>query len=198
MSQFDQWRRAVVSRWKGLTQMATWLLSVVVGFVVIRPPAISPREDNAVPAQVVQLIIVVLVGVFFIFANRLNQRAHVKWWAIVSVLSLMVGVVILVAYFSYVLQHSVPYRDGRLIKGEAYLSDAIDHKARYREEVGGNITDEQLVMDFAGDTDRIWDKQERLGRWRWVAFLFTAAVPLLALCILSLLQAFYCEDRNGP
>ena len=84
-------------------------------------------------------------------------------------------IVVLLAYFFVRAEWSCPYSDGRMAIGWDYLPVASDYLSR-----NPNHSCELLLLDFTGDTDKIWPPAQIGIVWAFLLILYITAISLTA------------------
>lgn len=175
------------TNWRRLLQASTWIM-VILGSFVLVPPIWDFKED-AIWFRFTHFIVAGVIGLlFFPISTWSGRRYRVKWW-ISTIICLILGIIFFFQYQSLRSAWTIEYFGNRVIVGRTYTQDAYDYKAKILKEQKRSIQDEELIMDYAGDTKSIWIEEEIRRRRLIVASLYVALISLFAISIITLIQA---------
>ncbi len=178
----------IKNRWQRLLQFGTWVMAVLASFI-LTPPIWDFKED-AVWFRFSHFIVAALAGLLFLPISKWSARKYrSKWWAFTAV-CLALGTAVFFLYQSLRAAWTTAYHDSRIIIGRTYTQDAVDYKAKELADNKRNIPDEDLVMDYAGDTKSIWKEEEIHQRRLLLAGVYVALISLFALGVMALIQTF--------
>jgi hypothetical protein len=167
----------------------------ILGSFVLAPPIWDFKED-AVWFRFAHFIVSALIGLTFIPMSSRSNRKHARLWWGISAATLVIGIIVFFQYQNLRADWTVNYSGARIVIGEKYKKDAEDYKAKIYSEQKREILDEELVMDYAGATEGIWEKEAIRRRRLILAGTYIISVSLFALTIITLIQAFYCNSRR--
>lgn len=156
------------SKWALLSAFAAFIFAIV-GPIVASPPTLW-REAGDV-SRLGPFIISIVASMM------LSAMLAVKALARPSTFYLYTGltIVVLLAYFFVRAEWSCPYSDGRMAIGWDYLPVASDYLNR-----NPNHSCELLLLDFTGDTDKIWPPAQIGIVWAFLLILYITAISLTA------------------
>lgn len=180
-------------QWKYLLQFGAWIMLILGSFVL--PPPVWDFKEDSVWFHVTHFVVSALVGLVFLPMISWSGREHRwHWWA-VAVLLLVLAIISFFFYMSIRANWTAPYSGSRIVIGNTYKKDALAYKDKVRREQNREISDEELIMDSAGDVKSIWDDEEMRRRRLIFAAVYMAVTALFALTILTLIQALYCNTQ---
>jgi amino acid transporter len=175
------------THWRLLLQVSTWLLAILSSFILV-PPIWDFKED-ATWFGFTHFLVAALVGLSFLPISKWSKRKHKSKWWVFTVLSLIVGSVIFFAYQSLRAAWTVDYNGTRAIVGQTYTPDALNYKAEILAKEHRAITNEELLLDYAGQTEHIWLIEEIHRRRLILAGIYVALIAVFAVTIISIIQA---------
>jgi len=173
--------------WRLLLQGSTWLMAVLSTFV-LSPPIWNVNED-LVWQRFTHFIVALLVGLSFFPISIWSKRKYRRGWWILTVTLAILSVISFFYYQSTRAEWSVDYAGQRVVIGKTYTKDALDYKAEVLSKEKRLITDEELIMNYAGDLKSIWVAEELRQRRLALAAIYIALISFLAASIISLIQA---------
>jgi hypothetical protein len=138
-----------------------------------------------------------LVGLLFIPTSRFSRREHTVPWLCVTLLALGLGVVFFFEYQSLGAAWTRAYAANRVVIGQTLTQSAADYKLRLLNEDGREVSDEELIMDSAGDIGSIWDPNEIRHHSIILAGVYLCNISLLATSVITLVQTQYCASRRS-
>lgn len=185
--------REVKKKWRTLLQLGALIMTIVGSFV--SPPPVWDFKEDAVWFRFAQFFVTALVGLAIIPMTSHSERRHARLWWIICAIALVLGAVVFFQYQNWRAVWTVNYSGTRIVIGEKYKKDAADYKAKIYAEEKREISDEDLVMDYAGDTQAIWDKNDIQRRRLVLAGTYIFSVSVFALMIITLIQALYCNAK---
>jgi hypothetical protein len=74
-----------------------------------------------------------------------------------------------------------------IIGGDSYTA----HGREYHEQ-NPHLPPERLVMDFAGQVEKIWTRESLVQRRLLLAGLYVLAMPIFTISLMSIVQAIHC------
>lgn len=187
----DDWLKTVESKWSILLQGSTWIMVLLAGFVL--EPPVWDFQQNLIWYRFAHFVVAVVVGLAFIPVTRWSTSRDTWRWFIVSVVLLVAGVGSFFGYQTARETWTVEYAKKLVIVGSTYTIDALAYKERVKMEENREVSDKDLVMDAAGNREKLWDVQEIRARGRILGGLYILTVALFALTIISVIQAVYCN-----
>jgi len=176
--------------WALLAQSAIWISAVLAGFLL--PPPAGTLEESKVWVRFAQFIITILIGILLLLALRWNRKKELFRWAIIS-LSLALAAACFFAYQIFAARWTVSYNNQRVVIGGQF-----SQIGRKYQQDHPNLTLEDLVFHFAGQVEKIWTRESLQQRRTLLAGMYVLAMPLFAVCIMSLLQAIQCAVSAAP
>jgi len=175
--------------WSRLAQAAVWITSVV-GVFLIRPPGLVIDDDRKI-VPFAGFIVAALLGLASVLLYRWGRRLHAwRWWS-AGALLFTLSVAGFFTYDYYIGHWTAPYAANRIIIGTHWTS--IGNKA----QVEGNYPSvEEMLKDFGGQADILWDKKELEKRRRVLAVIYVSCVAVSALTIITIVQAIHCLAKK--
>jgi hypothetical protein len=182
------------NRWNTFAATGAWLATLLGGFV-LRPPWWDKTED-ASWYMFANFTLAFLVALFLLPMSRYRGKRHAWWWWAPSVVFFVAAFLVFDQYQTLRASWTVPYAGGRVLIGATYTPDAQRRIADVRQTQNRTLTDADLVMDFGGDIDSIWEKDGLREHRRVIAWWYLGSLALLASAVLAVVQAAYCSSRN--
>ena len=168
---------------------------VMLGSFVLPPPIWDLKEDS-VWYHFAHFLVSALIGLMLILMSTRSARRYTRLWWGVCVSVLIAGTVIFFIYQSLRADWTVRYSGERVVVGERYTQGAEVYREQIRSEQRREISDEEIVMDYAGDTESIWEKGSIRHRRLLIAGVYIVSLSLFAATILTLIQALYCNSQK--
>ena len=175
--------------WAWPAQIATWLASMVLLFVV-KPPRLTVSDPATSLDRFVEFALAIIVGIVFAVLPRQPDDKDRRRSALASGIFLLAAIAAFGAYL-YLGEHwTCRYDAGEpMVIGAALLPEA----SRYMAQNPG-IECANLIQDFAGQTALIWSRSELVDRRLMLSALFSGVVITFALSALFMLRAL----TRGP
>jgi hypothetical protein len=189
MSNNENWIDRAKEIWGPLAQAAIWIMGIISGFLLPPPEGI---EDDRVWLTFAKFIVAICVGLLFLPSRLWRGRRHAKWWWLTAACCLALTIMSFIVYQKLTYASTcVTVKGVRVVIGSAYT----DHGAEYlRDNPGISCTD--LIDQHVGKIDDVWTKAS-IDRVRLkLSATYVACVPLIALCIMTIIQAIYCVTRD--
>lgn len=139
-----------------------------------------------------QFVVTVLAGLLLVPTARWNQQtwALAFAWGAVALVALVAAVIAFLGYDQLKASWTTAYTDKiALVTGPK--SALTQHAAEYIRE-HPDITIEELVKDYAGEVERIWQRDVLLDRRRWLLAFYISLAPLFTVCLIATVQAVHC------
>ncbi|WBY06421.1 hypothetical protein PIB19_12515 [Sphingomonas sp. 7/4-4] len=177
--------------WAWPAQAATWLVGLIVIFVV-SPPRLAVGEPPPTIGRFVEFALAIIIGVVFALSSGRPSRENRRFYAIASGSFLLLAIVLFGAY-SYLGDHwTCRYdSDDPMVIGFTLLPDA----ARYVAQNPG-MDCSTLIQDFAGQTSLIWPRSELINRRLILSGLFSLVVIAFALAALFVMRALGATGKE--
>jgi hypothetical protein len=173
--------------WRILVGIATWILTVVGTFLVAPAYASTGAWENFG-----RFVVAILAGLVILGFKAAGQREHAWIWISLCVVTFLLGGWAWISYTKNVDALTVPYGGSRLVIGTHKDAGA----ARYQVENG--FTDQQLVMEYAGATSRIWPEAEiNANRFRF-CLLYLASLAAFSVAMMTLVKTLECVAGKSP
>jgi hypothetical protein len=161
-----------------LSQFAAWIFGIIGVFLL--PPPIGSESDIIV--KFAKFVLIVATGLVLVPARRWNPR---RAW-IVTVNSLVLSITLFFMYQYLVASWTcTPFDVPVVVASDENLTDL----AREYRAQNPNLTCELLLQAFAGNAEVVWSRQALITRRFRLALVYLLLVPLLAICVIALLQA---------
>lgn len=168
---------------------------VVLGSFVLPPPLWDFKEDS-VWFRFAHFFVSALIGLLFVPMRSWSERKHSwRWWWITFV-ALVLGIGVFFLYQSLRADWTRAYGGGRIVVGATYKKDALDYKQSERIEHDRDLSDEELIMDSAGDTKSIWEEGEIRRRRLILAGIYIGIISLFGVSMITLIQSLYCSTKS--
>jgi hypothetical protein len=186
--------QGIQTRWNVFAHGATAIGAILAGFLL--PPPIA--GDGTRWVRFGTFAVAAFLGLLYVPMHRWNARSAAGGWLLIGAVFLCAGAGVLYGY--EVVSHdqfTVPYANTRVVHGSRMRGDAMryqDSVARAEHRVLG---DSELLMDYAGQIDEVWDPSDRGGRERYVGLIYLGALLLLATAVVTIVQATNCVTRSS-
>jgi hypothetical protein len=170
--------------WAWPAQAATWLVGLIVIFVV-SPPRLAVGEPPPTVGKFIEFALAIIIGLVFALSSGQPSKKNRRFYAIASGSFLLLAIALFGAY-SYLGDHwACRYDSGDpMVIGSTLLPDA----ARYAAQNPG-MDCSTLIQDFAGQTSLIWPRSELINRRVILSGLFSMVVIAFALAALFVIRA---------
>jgi hypothetical protein len=168
--------------WLWTSQVAVWLVSLVLLFVV-QPPRMVLDDAPGTIERFAQFMLTIVIGIVFaLFSTRPRQGNRNS--VIASAVLLVIGVMLFGSYL-YLTDHwTCGYPGGAMVSGATLLPAAAAYVS-----ANPGLDCSQLMLDFGGQTQMIWPLGELSDRRLILAALFTAVILSFALAALFMIRA---------
>jgi hypothetical protein len=178
--------------WGHLLKVSTWIIVILSSFVL--PPPIWDFKEDSVWYHFAHFLVSALIGLMFIPMSARSARRYTRFWSWVCVVVLLMGIVTFFTYQALRANWTVKYSTERVVTGDRYTKEAENYRGQVKSEQRREIPDEELVMDYGGKTESIWEKDSIRRRRLIIAGVYIASLSLFAATIITLIQALYCNS----
>lgn len=182
------------THWQILLQGGVWIMTLLSSFVL--PPPLWDFKEDAIWFRFVHFLVSALIGLLFIPMRSWSEQKHQWTWWWITALALVIGIFVFFEYQSLRAHWTRGYGGERIVVGQTYTEDALEYKRTVRTKDQREISDEELIMDYAGDTEQIWKAGEIRSHRLILAAVYMGSISLFAIIIMTLVQAIYCSTRN--
>lgn len=173
--------------WRVLVGIASWILTVVGTFLV--PPSYASAGAWETFGR---FVVAILAGLLIIGFTVGGKRKHAWIWFSICVVTLATGGWAWISYTNCIDTSTLPYGGSRIVIGEHKNADA----ERYQRENG--FTQEQLIMEYAGATERIWPVKEINAHRFRLCVLYLASLAAFSISMMTLVKALECITQKSP
>jgi hypothetical protein len=193
----------IEKNWNVLVQVATWLSSLIAGFL-LPPPVGSVQGDGGALFKFAQFVVTVFVGLMAIPILKWRQRADTWVWWTVALATLLGGIAAFFSYSSLTDSWTEWYANRQVVIGSELNEDAQEYAQEYRKENPEHKkpSPAQLLLDFPGGPENVWTKSSIDRRRHALGAIYVLCMPLFTLCVIAVTQAIYCFNRpdsaGGP
>jgi hypothetical protein len=178
-STLREWRTS----WTDLLQAGTWLVALIVLFV-LKPPRLTPGDDGLIFVRAVGFVAAILLALCLVAVRRVDLRIRSLWFA--AAVSLVAALIAFFGYEALIAAWTCEYDGhGPVVIGSTMLPDA----QRYASGLS-RATCEILIQDSGGDTASIWPRAELTMHHLSLAGTFMATVLLFALAAMLAVETF--------
>jgi hypothetical protein len=169
--------------WERLAQSATWIMAVV-GVYLTRPPGLALGDDRRI-VPFAGFVVAALLGIATVVSTRWRGERYVwRWWA-AAIASLVLSIGGFAVYDTYMSSWTEPFASTRVVVGTRWTATGDKARPHY-ETVRG------MLVDFGGDAEVLWEKDELEARRQALALIYVGCVAASALTMLSTVQAIAC------
>jgi hypothetical protein len=177
--------------WAWPAQAATWLVGLILLFVV-SPPRLAVGEPPPTIGKFVEFALAIIIGIVFALSSGRPSRKNRRASAIASGASLFVAILLFGAYL-YASDHwTCRYDSGDpMVTGITLKPDAARYVAR-----NPGLDCSTLIQDFAGQTGLIWPRDELVNRRLILSGLFSLVVIAFALAALFVMRALGASGKE--
>jgi hypothetical protein len=172
-------------QWKLIIAIATWLAGIVAPVVV--PPSF---ETSARPSKLAFLLVSCLTGLLFLPMTLWRRKQHMTKWLVVTIAAIIIAVGSYTAYVYLTDEWTIPYGDNRVVIGTHQSSAS---KASQDE---GHFTRQQLIMEYAGEVERIWPETEIARHRMFLWLLYVAVFTEWSAVVMCVLQTVACASAT--
>ena len=176
--------------WAMLAQAAVWVIGVIAGFLV--PPPVGTPDEGKVWVHFAQFAITIVIGLVLLAALRWNRGKHAFVWGGVSLMFLILGTAMFFNYQLFAERWTAQYNLQRVVIGSVFTPFGQDYHNQNPQ-----FTRAQLVMDAGGQMEKIWTRESIEQRRIALAAMYVLAMPLFAVCIMSIVQAVHCATLKA-
>lgn len=171
------------STWTALLQAATWLVALIMLFV-LEPPRFTPANDGLMFVRAVEFVAAIALALGMVVICRKRLRLKTLW--ISCAIATVAALAALFGYVALVAQWTCEY-DGRgpVVIGGTILADAKRYAATL-----SNPGCEVLIQDAAGETASVWPLYEIVTHHLTLAACFMATVLLFTLAAMLAVETF--------
>ena len=187
-----EWLGQARKGWLVLAQGALWVAGILGSFLLPPPVGISASEEK-VWLRLGQFIIAVVLGLVFLASRRWHQPRHALWWSGGAVVFLALALAAFFRYQQLTLAWTASYAGQKVVVGSVLTPSG---QADMQKNPG--ISLEDLVMDFAGETDAIWTPDSINHRRLVLAGVYVLCLPLFTICLIAVVQAIACAGKMPP
>jgi len=186
----DYFGRAFRENWN-LLSLVTGLIVTAIGRFLDPPPA-----DTNFGAFLKFLVILFLaIGVYFL--HQWRRASDATLWLVVTLVSWVAVFASVMVYFSLESSWTVPYSGHRVVIGSSYTQTGQAFVSKHPD-----MALEDVVMHFAGDTERIWTRESLNTRRTSLGMLYLLCGMLSTTAMAAAVQLVYCrslspEPRGG-
>jgi len=176
--------------WATLGQVVAWVGGVIGAFLafhVVLDPRL-PVEGNDEVAFV-RFAGALASGLILLACNRWRLSRHTRRWVSASIALLVLSAALFFAYNDRVRQWTGVYAGLVVVAGDALTAEAQQFQAKLNRQV----TNDQLLLDAAGQADLVWPRSGRVRHFEILAGLYGLAWISSAMCLICTLQAMRCE-----
>ena len=183
---FQAWLRQARKSWLTMSQGALWLGGVL-GSFLLPPPVGTQAGEGKVWLRLGQFIVAVLLGLVFFLAQRWRaSRYAIAWW-MTALAFLAIAIGLFFRYQQLTIDWTGNYQGQKVVIGSVYTEQG----ASYVAENAGISTD-QLIHDFTGKTEDIWQRNTIDRRRLLLAAAYVSCVPAFTICLIAIVQAIQC------
>lgn len=186
----QKWSQKSVQYWNVLTQGATWIFSIIGGFLL--PPIGVLTTDEKSWMRLASLVTTALFGLAFVGCLKFKLKKHQKLWWLGSVILLLLSISLFLAYQRISYSWTCEYNYHRVLVGSEYTEQA----ARFIEKYGQQSC-EFLLKSNAGEVGGIWTKESISTRRITLGGMYIGCVSLFTICIIGVIQAIFIATRRS-
>jgi hypothetical protein len=134
-------------------------------------------------------VVATLLGLLLVVLDRWKARTYVwKWW-IAGLLFMCIAIRSFFYYDDLISRWTETFGSTRVVIGNRWTE--IGTKAH------GGLSVSDLLENFGGQADLLWDKTELEARRRAIAVVYLECVIVSTLTIISVIQALQCSDASA-
>jgi hypothetical protein len=177
---------SIDKRWKAISAVGAIVASTATA--IFRPPPVGDPQSFIALGT---LLSSVTSGVLYVAMTRFSAKRHVRAW-IAAAIAGSAGAVWCHSYYGALTDTRVAvYQDQQFVIGDEYTAEGAAWAAAHGHDANA------LLFDFSGVATNAWTREsiERVkGRMR---LSYYAVFPLVAIAILSTVQAVDLGKRSG-
>ncbi len=186
------WLKQSRKSWAVLAQASAWVLALVGGFL-LPPPTGGWGEADKTWLRFGQFFVAVLVGLIFVPVWKWKQKKHALGWWEAAMVSLVLATGGFFTYQSLTVRWTGYFFEDKVLLGSEYTD-----VGRTYVEKHPNLPVHLLLEDFLGRADDIWTHESITRRRLILSGLYLGCLPLLAVCLISVVQASQCLSSTPP
>jgi hypothetical protein len=183
------WLKQARKSWMTLAQGGLWVGGILGGFV-LPPPVGVTANDEKIWLRLGQFIIAILLGLVFLAGRRWSQSRHSLRWGGAALLFLTLAVAAFFRYQQLTLAWTGNYSGDRVVIGSVFTLQGLSYTAQ-----NPRISSDDLIFDFAGQTENIWTRESINRRRLLLAATYVSCLPLFTICLIAVVQAVQCGSR---
>jgi hypothetical protein len=176
---------SIEKRWRAITAVGAIIVSTAAA--IFRPPPVGEPQSFVALGTFLSAVV---AGLIYVAMKRCASANHLPWW-IAAALVGAGGAVWSHNFYTSLLDSRVAVYEGQqFVVGDEYTVEGAAWAARHGHEQNN------LLFDAGGVVTRIWSP-ESVGRVKArMRLSYYAVFPLIALGLLSTVQAVYCSGRR--
>lgn len=178
--------------WQLLTQITTWLMSIIAAFWLPPPSWASQSTEGTSVHKFALFILTASVGLLIIPVLRWQSARYTIRWVTISLVSIF-GC--LIAYFTYSNLTNI-WTSSYMSKLVVIGSELTPHGEKYLRDHPDDPT-EKVIWDHRGEVSDIWTKNSINHRRQSLAAIYILCLPLFAICLISVVQAVACGQHGA-
>lgn len=169
-------------RWQAITSAAATVVATATA--LFRPP---PVGDTTALVALGGFLAAVSSGLVYVAMVRGTSRKHLPWWVATAAVSAIGAIACVHLYEVHWDSYVGTYQGEKQIVGDTYTPEGAEWiKQR------GYADPSRLLFDAGGNASIIWTTESIARIKRNMRLTYTAGFPLIALGILSTIQAVHC------
>jgi hypothetical protein len=186
----------IKNKWNQFASSGVVIFTIAATFMVATP--LLQLNTNTRIDWFVKFLIACLIALFTIPLLKRSKRSDYKFWYRLAGFSFILTIIIVGIYAFLVINWSVPfYNDKRLVIGKTMSAEAQLRMTSLAEKLHRPVVDEEtLVKARKGETHYIWPKAELQARYFGLIAFYILSFLLIAIFIISVIQAIYCYEKD--
>ena len=178
----------VGKKWKAISSVGAVVIATTTAF--FRPP---PVGESSAFIAVGGFLATVCAGLIYVAMVRWSTAKHAAWWVVAGAVGAVAAVASFYVYESQWDAHVATYQGQAQIVGEVLTPEGA---AWVKQR--GQADASQLLFDAAGEAEQIWTAESIARVKSRMRLTYLAGFPLVAVGILSTLQAMHCVLQKKP
>lgn len=197
MFTLSTWLNRLKKNWNLLSTAATWIVTFATS-IILSPNAVFSDEPSFIPwmSKLAIFIIAVIIGLSFLFVSRLNKKNHSWLWGAIALIFLISSTWAILKHSDRAVSLTCACDEQRVVKGDDYKDPEI-----IRRFYPTGFDCSNLCQNFKDSTgkvhpEKVWTETSINNFRRTLVRSYILCFPLIALTIISVSQAVYCNQKG--
>jgi len=131
-------------------------------------------------------------GLVYVVMTRYSARRHTSIWTVVATVVILLSFGAIQLFASLSARYVGTYQGEKMMVGDEFTGNG----AAWSEQ-SKHTSPDDLLFDAAGHAERIWTTASIQRAGLRIRELYFVCVSLLAVCVLTTVQAVFCGTRGS-